>query len=53
MSQSSTSSQRRPKWHNKPSITYDCPICVTSNTDQLIELPCGHNVSHSRGGNFE
>jgi hypothetical protein len=44
MSQSSIYSQRNTKWQSKPLITYDCPICVTTNTHQLLELPCGHNV---------
>ena len=45
MSQSSVYSQRQIKWQPKPLITYDCQICVTTNTDQLLELPCGHNVN--------
>ena len=45
MSQSSTHSQRYTKWQSKPLITYDCPICFTTNTNQLLELPCGHNVN--------
>jgi biotin synthase-related radical SAM superfamily protein len=45
MSQSSVHSQRQIKWQSKPLITYDCLICVTTNTDQLLELPCGHNVN--------
>ncbi|CAF1271313.1 unnamed protein product [Rotaria sordida] len=44
MSQSSTYNQRTSKWQKKPLITYDCPICVTTNTRQLLELPCGHNL---------
>jgi hypothetical protein len=44
MSQSSICSQRNTKWQTKPLITYDCQICVTTNTRQLLELPCGHNV---------
>ncbi len=45
MSQSSTYSQRYTKWQPKPLITYDCLICLTTNTNQLLELPCGHNVN--------
>ncbi len=44
MSQSSVYSQRNIKRQSKPLITYDCPICVTTDTHQLLELPCGHNV---------
>jgi hypothetical protein len=45
MSQSSIRSQNNIKWQAKSLITYDCPICVTTNTRQLLELPCGHNVN--------
>lgn len=38
-------SQRNIKWQKEELITYDCSICVTTNTQQLIELPCGHNVT--------
>ncbi len=47
MSQTSIHSQRNTKWQTKPLITYDCPICMTINTSQLLELPCGHNVNKS------
>jgi hypothetical protein len=45
MSQSSIHSQRNIKWRVEPLITYDCPICVTTNTLELLQLPCGHNVN--------
>ncbi|CAF1304763.1 unnamed protein product [Rotaria magnacalcarata] len=44
MSQSLTYSQRNTKWQKKSLITYDCSICLTPNTHQLLELPCGHNL---------
>ncbi|CAF4245828.1 unnamed protein product [Rotaria socialis] len=44
MSQSLTYSQRNTKWQKKSLITYDCSICLSTNTHQLLELPCGHNL---------
>lgn len=44
MSQSSTSSQYRIKWEKQ--TTFDCEICLATNTRQLLELPCGHNVKN-------
>ncbi|CAF1148837.1 unnamed protein product [Adineta steineri] len=44
MSQTSIRSQRNMKWEGKPLLTYDCSICLTINTSQLLELPCHHNI---------
>ncbi|CAF0814839.1 unnamed protein product [Adineta ricciae] len=44
MSQSSIRSQGKAKWENKSLMAYDCSICMTDNTNELLELPCGHNL---------
>ncbi|UJR26220.1 hypothetical protein I4U23_007563 [Adineta vaga] len=44
MSQSSIRNQRKTKWEAKPLLTYDCSICMTINTSELLQLPCGHNL---------
>ncbi|CAF4713750.1 unnamed protein product [Rotaria sp. Silwood2] len=44
MFQSSIHSQCNTKWQSKTLITYDCPICMITNTHQFLELPYGHNL---------
>ncbi|CAF0978575.1 unnamed protein product [Adineta ricciae] len=34
----------KAKWENKSLMAYDCSICMTDNTNELLELPCGHNL---------
>jgi len=38
----------RGSWKSQTPITYDCLICLTTNTKQLLQLPCGHNVNKKR-----
>jgi len=38
----------RGSWKSQTPITYDCRICLTTNTKQLLQLPCGHNVNKKK-----
>ena len=44
MSQRSILSQRKSSQQSAKETTYDCPICMTTKTRQLLQLPCDHNV---------
>lgn len=44
MSQRFILSQRKSSQQSAKETTYDCPICMTTKTRQLLQLPCDHNV---------
>ena len=44
MSQRSIRSQQKSSQQPAAEGTYDCPICMTTKTRQLVQLPCNHNV---------